>query len=327
MLEHGGKLLDAIQTYGIPREQWIDLSTGINPRGWIPPRPPDAVWLRLPEECDELEQVARHYYGCDSLLPVAGSQQAIQLLPSLRPPSSVGFISPGYAEHPHAWACHNHQVRAIAADEVERQLSDIDVLVLCNPNNPDGRRFSPAQLLAWHRELAARDGWLVIDEAFMDATPEWSLADTPPKKGLIILRSLGKFFGLAGARVGFVLSDRELILQMREKLGPWTISGPSRWVAARALADREWQATARHELAQATNRLKSLLADAGLFSCGGTSLFQYVQDKQADRIANTLAQEGILVRRFAEPAALRFGLPAHESDWHRMEESFRRIQS
>lgn len=325
MLEHGGKLQDAIRTYGIPLEQWIDLSTGINPRGWVPPRPPDAVWLRLPEEHDQLEQVARQYYGCDSLLPVAGSQQAIQLLPSLRPPSRVGFVSPGYAEHPHAWACHNHQVQRIAADEVERQLSDIDVLVLCNPNNPDGRRFTPAQLLTWHRELDARDGWLVIDEAFMDATPEWSLVNALPMRGLIILRSLGKFFGLAGARVGFVLADRELIFQMREKLGPWAIAGPSRWVAAKALADQAWQTQARSQLTQATTRLKSLLTAAGLSTYGETALFQYVRNEQADRIVHALAQEGILVRQFSEPAALRFGLPATESEWVRIEACLGRI--
>ncbi|AKH19574.1 threonine-phosphate decarboxylase CobD [Sedimenticola thiotaurini] len=325
MLEHGGKLQDASQKYGIPLDQWIDLSTGINPRGWMPPRPPDSVWLRLPEEHDELEQVACSYYGCDSLLAVAGSQQAIQLLPTLRSRSKVGFVSPGYGEHPYAWKCHNHQVRPIAADEVERHLDEIDVLVLCNPNNPDGGLFTAAQLSAWHERLNARGGWLIVDEAFMDATPQWSLAKTVPLGGLIILRSLGKFFGLAGARVGFVLADNPLLLQMREKLGPWTIAGPSRWVAAKALADSEWQTKARQELGLAADRLKRLLSGAGLPPRGGTVLFQYVRHREAGQIAHLLAQEGILVRLFSEPASLRFGLPGTADEWARMEACFKRL--
>lgn len=300
-------------------------SGSISPPGLIPEvgylHAPDSVWLRLPEEQDGLERAARDYYGCASLLPVAGSQQAIQLLPSLRPPSAVGVLLPGYSEHPHAWASRNHQVRRVAATDVEEALEELDVLVLCNPNNPDGRMFTRSQLLAWHEVLAARGGWLVVDEAFMDATPEWSLAQAVPRPGLIILRSLGKFFGLAGARVGFVLAETALIMQMREKLGPWTISGPSRWVASRALCDREWQLQTRLELSRAATRLGSLLTQAGLSPSGGTALFQYIQARDVDGIACRLARKGILVRRFSDLPAVRFGLPGKEEQWKHLESS------
>jgi len=319
LLEHGGRLIAAAQNSCIPLQQWIDLSTGINPRGWIPPHPPDSVWRRLPEEHDELEQAAREYYGCDSLLSVAGSQQAIQLLPSFRPLSTVGIVYPGYSEHAHAWECHNHQVLRIAAGQIDQHVDRLDVLVICNPNNPDGRVFTQSQLLEWHETLAARDGWLVIDEAFMDATPEGSLAAVVPRRGLIILRSLGKFFGLAGARVGFLLAEAQLIAQMREKLGPWTIAGPSRWVAAQALSDTAWQMRVRHELPLATSRLRNLLMHAGLKPNGGTALFQYIQSKEADQIAHILAKEGILVRQFLEQSAIRFGLPGEDGEWRRLE--------
>lgn len=309
----------AALNYGIPLERWIDLSTGINPHGWIPPRPPDDVWRRLPEEHDDLERAARAYYGCDSLLAVAGSQRAIQLLPCFRPFSTVGVVFPGYSEHPHAWECHNHQVRRVAAGEIDRQLDELDVLVICNPNNPDGQKFSKSQLLGWHKKLAARKGWLVVDEAYMDASPEGSLATAVPRSGLIILRSLGKFFGLAGARVGFVLAEPQLIDRMRERLGPWTISGPSRWVATKALRDTSWQTTTRHELPLAAARLKSLLIQAGLKPVSGTLLFQYVVSEAVHQICDTLAKEGILVRHFSEPSAVRFGLPGKEDAWRRLE--------
>lgn len=320
MLDHGGGLRLAAQLHGIALGEWLDLSTGINPNGWIPPQPPDALWQRLPEEGDGLEQAACEYYGCQQLLPVAGTQPAIQALPALRPLSSVGVLSPGYSEHAHAWECHRHQVRKIAAGDIDRHIEGFDVLVICNPNNPDGRTFSKLQLLDWHAQLAARGGWLVVDEAFMDATPNESLATIGPRSGLIILRSLGKFFGLAGARVGFVLSERKLLEQMREKLGPWSISGPSRWIASKALVDQGWQMQMRRELPLASARLQSLLIRAGLEPSGGTALYQYVRCGGVDKVAETLAKAGILVRLFPEQSALRFGLPGKEHAWQRLED-------
>ncbi|WP_260291722.1 threonine-phosphate decarboxylase CobD [Sedimenticola hydrogenitrophicus] len=318
MLEHGGRLRAAAEAYRIPLEEWVDLSTGINPDGWVTPRPPDKVWRRLPEEEDGLEQAARLYYGCRSLLPAAGSQQAIQVLPALRPVSNVGVVEPCYGEHPHAWRYGNHRVRMIAADAIEGRIDELDVLVICNPNNPDGRVFTRSQLLAWHNRLSARGGWLVIDEAFMDATPEQSLAGVTPRAGLIILRSLGKFFGLAGVRVGFVLAETALLERIRVKLGPWSIAGPSRWVAIGALSDEAWQVRMRGELSLAGARLQTLLSRAGLKPTGGTLLFQYVKSAAADSIADRLARHGILVRHFPEQSAIRFGLPDGEPAWDRL---------
>lgn len=308
----------AAHTYGIPLREWVDLSTGINPNGWSPPHPPQALWQRLPEEQDGLEQAACRYYGCSSLLPLAGSQQAIQALPNLRPTSSVGVVDPCYGEHPHAWQRHNHRLRAIPAEAIDQRLDELDVLVICNPNNPDGRLLSRSRLLAWHEKLAARGGWLVIDEAFMDASPEQSLAAVTPRAGLIVLRSLGKFFGLAGARVGFVLAETGLLAQLQEVIGPWSIAGPSRWVATEALNDRAWQARTRNELENSAGRLHRLLGRAGLDPAGGTALFQFVRHPAAGSIAERLAQQGILVRRFPELSSLRFGLPGKEREWKRL---------
>ena len=315
MLEHGGKLLAAAARYGIEKDNWLDLSTGINPAGWLVPAIPDAVWQRLPETEDGLLEAAAAYYGCTSVLPVAGSQAAIQALPRLRAACRVGVPHPAYAEHVHAWRAAGH---AVVAWDAAMGVDALDVLVLVHPNNPGGQTYTRAQLLDWHARLAARGGWLVVDEAFIDATPTESLADVCPRPGLIILRSLGKFFGLAGARVGFVLGEPTLLAVLNKLLGPWAVSAPSRWVARAALVDTVWQQAARAALPAAGARLAALLRDHGLAPSGGTALFQWVRTPDAADWHERLAQQGILTRWFADPPSLRFGLPQYETDWTRL---------
>jgi len=231
VLEHGGRLRAAAQRYGIPLEDWLDLSTGVAPYGWDLPAVPGSAWARLPEADDGLEQAARDYYGAVSLLPVAGSQAAIQALPRLRVNSSVGILAPTYAEHAAAWRREGHRVIKLSEGSVHRALPQVDVLLVVNPNNPTGRLIEPARLLDWHDELAERGGWLVVDEAFIDCTPEHSLAAYSDMPGLIVLRSFGKFFGLAGLRLGFVLAAQALLDELAALLGPWAVSGPARSAA------------------------------------------------------------------------------------------------
>lgn len=314
MLEHGGRLARAAQEYGIPLDKWVDLSTGIHPVGYPAPPVPPECWRRLPEEEDDLPGVAAAYYGASHLIPCAGSQAAIQALPMLRPSCRVGILAPTYAEHAHAWAQAGHNVQAIT--EFDPAL---DVLVLVNPNNPTGRLLAPDVLLQWHAKLAKKGGWLVVDEAFMDATPEHSLAGHAGMEGLVILRSLGKFFGLAGMRAGFVLAWPELLNDLREKLGPWSVPHPTRWVAQQALADRQWQATNRIWLVEQSQKLAGLLTRHGLQPDGGTALFQWVNTPDAQNIHQRLARLGILTRLFHEPSSLRFGLPENERGWAKLD--------
>ena len=315
MLEHGGKLLAAAARYGIEPASWLDLSTGINPAGWPVPSIPAAVWQRLPEQEDGLVDAAAAYYGSAAVLPVAGSQAAIQALPRLRDACRVGVPHPAYAEHAHAWRAAGH---AVVAWDAAMGVDALDVLVLVHPNNPGGQIYARAELLDWHARLAVRGGWLLVDEAFIDATPEASLAGLCPRPGLIVLRSLGKFFGLAGARVGFVLAEPAVLDALEARLGPWTVSAPSRWVARAALADIAWQQAARPALLAAGTRLADLLRAHGLAPTGGTVLFQWVRTPEAAAWHERLARQGILTRLFADPPSLRFGLPQHESDWARL---------
>ena len=315
MLEHGGRLRRAAEAYGIPLVDWLDLSTGINPHGYtVPPVPADA-WLRLPEDDDGLEAAAADYYGSAHLLPVAGSQPAIQLLPAVLRGERVSLLAPGYAEHAHAWR--DRRAVAVGADEIDAAVAHSDIVVLVQPNNPTGVHFGRERLLEWHTRLARRGGWLVVDEAFIDTTPAQSLVPLAGADGLVVLRSVGKFFGLAGARVGFVFAPGSVRAALAERLGPWTLAGPARWAARHALADRAWQTQARAALLTAGERLQALLETHGLPACG-PALFKLVATPDAARLHAAFARRGILLRLFETPQAVRFGLPSDEAGWARL---------
>lgn len=325
MLEHGGQIRAAAARYGIPMADWLDLSTGINPIAYAPPPIPLDVWQRLPQEQDGLLAAAAAYYGTADLIAVAGSQAAIQLLPKLRSSCRVGVLHPGYAEHAYAWRSAGHEVVDLAVDEIADEIDRLDVLVLMQPNNPSGAIFSHAQLRDWHAALAARKGWLLVDEAFVDASTQGSIAQQAMPQGLIVLRSLGKFFGLAGARVGFVLAQPDLLARMQTLLGPWSVSGPSRFVAQAALLDSVWQAATRERLQQDGARLAQLLRDSQLAPAGGCGLFQWVISEHAESIHMQMAQRGILTRLFVQPRSLRFGLPGSASEWARLTDTLAEI--
>lgn len=328
MLEHGGGLRVATSRYGIPLGDWLDLSTGINPNAWPTPAIPTLAWQRLPEWQDGLETAAAAYYQTTPLLPTAGSQAAIQALPLLRTPGYVGVLSPTYAEHAQAWQRAGHTVAGLTADAVEARLDRLRVLVVVNPNNPTGLCLTPTVLLEWQQRLARHGGWLVVDEAFMDATPTASVARYAAElPSLIVLRSLGKFFGLAGARVGFVLAHSAFLERLSEHLGPWPIAHPSRWVAQRALNDQRWQKQARAWLLENSQRLAALLNQQRLAVTGGTALFQWVISTDAEYWQDALARRGIWVRRFLDPPSIRFGLPGSESAWQRLESALVAIQA
>lgn len=318
MLEHGGRLRRAASEYAIPLKRWLDLSTGINPNGWPVPQVPAECWQRLPEADDDLLDAARQYYRQPSLLAVAGSQAAIQALPLLRPPGRVGVLHPAYAEHASSWQKAGHEVIELQAAHIDACLASLNVLILINPNNPSGQYFKPEQLSAWRQRLQSRGGWLLVDEAFIDTRLEFSLTAEPVREGLIVLRSLGKFFGLAGVRCGFVAAAPALLAQLEEKLGPWTIAHPARHVAALALRDLAWQQNTRGQLKQQAQRLSALLTANALAPAGSSDLFCWVQTEQAEDYHRFLARHGILTRLFERPASLRFGLPKTEADWSRL---------
>jgi cobalamin biosynthetic protein CobC len=318
---HGGDLAGAEARWGRPAEGWLDLSTGINP--WPYPLPDIAgeAWTRLPAAADDAElrrAAARRYRapGPETVLPIAGSGAAIQLLPRLRPPGRVAVLGPTYPEHAASWRAAGHQVAEVPSPE---RVEDVDVAVVVNPNNPDGRLLPQPQLLALAEQLAARGGLLVVDEAFADSVRGGSILPALPP-ATVVLRSFGKFYGLAGLRLGFAIGRPEVLAPLAQALGPWSVSGPALAIGCGALADDPWADTTQARLAEASARLERILSGRGLAVAGGTPLFRLAECDDAHRLWHRLGTAGILTRAFRDrPRLLRFGLPAADADWDRLE--------
>ena len=318
----------AARDWGIPLEQWLDLSTSINPRPWPVPEVPIEVWQRLPEDDDGLPALARGWAGAPEragCLPVAGTQAAIQTLPRLRAPGRIGVPEPAYAEHAEGWRAAGHEVIPFTALPSERDLAELDALVWINPNNPTGESVQARDLLACHEHLAGHGGWLVVDEAFIDAEPSQTLVPETWREGLVVFRSMGKFFGLAGLRAGLVFGPSRICSLLDDLLGPWSVSHPARYLMQQALADTAWQRAASDQLHQGHQRLVTLLRRTGLVSRGSAPYFAYCPHEAPGRVARTLAAQAVLVRVFDAPGALRFGLPGTEPEWAHLERALRAL--
>jgi cobalamin biosynthetic protein CobC len=321
MVPHGGDLAAAEARWGRPAQGWLDLSTGINPVPYPVPSVDPAAWHRLPQH-DRLRallETARACYAAPADAPIVaapGTQILIQLLPRLRPGARVAILGPTYGEHAACWAAEGAAVATVGALD---EAAAAEVVVLVNPNNPDGRIVDSGHLLALADDLAARGGLLVVDEAFAEVMPRASIASSAGRPGLIILRSFGKFFGLAGVRLGFALGPAVEIDQLARLLGPWVVPGPAIEIGIAALSDRSWNDETRARLLAAAKRLTDLLTAHGFADRGGTDLFRLVEHPEAERIWDRLGRAGILVRPFPDrPTLLRFGLPGSEDGFARL---------
>jgi cobalamin biosynthetic protein CobC len=323
-IRHGGNLREAARRYGIALGDWLDLSTGINPRAYpVPPVPVDA-WRRLPEDADELAELAARHYGAPGALPVAGSQAAIRALPGLLKRGVAAIAPLTYGEYAPAFERAGHRIVALDVASAALQ-DDVEHVIVANPNNPTAEGIGYDVLLGWHEQLAARGGTLIVDEAFADAYGDvhGSLASESAREGLVVLRSVGKFYGLAGIRAGFVLAAQPLRDALRETLGAWTVSGPARHAVQAALSDSSWQAETRATLARDSARLAALIRNQGFDPCS-TPLFVWFETQNAAALQHALASRGIWTRLFEHGVvpSLRIGLTGSETEWARFAEAF-----
>jgi cobalamin biosynthetic protein CobC len=306
---HGGGLMKAAAAYPDAPRAWLDLSTGINPEPWRGPRAADADLNRLPDPgaLVALETAAAAAFGAapERTAAVAGAEAAIRLLPLLLGVRSV--VGPTYGGHAEAWRAAGVATRLIAPDQAA--ASQAGVLVIVNPNNPDGRLTRRADLIAMARARSAEGRWLVVDESFIECAPGDSVSDVA-EPGLIVLRSFGKFYGLAGVRLGFMLAATDVISRLRALLGDWPVGADALAMGRGAYADTAWRARTVAGLAERADRLDQLLERAGFEVVGGTSLFRMTRTPHAGRWFPHLCRAGILTRPFEHtPDALRFGVP------------------
>ncbi|RXH22333.1 alpha-ribazole phosphatase [Bradyrhizobium nanningense] len=321
MREHGGNLDLAGQRFGGRAEDWIDLSTGINRLPYPVGRMSARAWSALPShaEIDALHQAARHAYRTSApIVALGGAQAAIQLLPQLVPPGRVRILAPTYNEYAGVLSAAGWEVQE--AGELDA-LAGADLAIVVNPNNPDGRNHAPKDLLA----LLPRVGRLVIDESFADAVPQLSLAPGADRPGLLVLRSFGKFYGLAGVRLGFALGNAADVARLAAASGPWPVSGAAIAIGCRALHDDAWAEATSARLARDCIRLDEMAREQGWRLVGGTALFRLYETPDALAAQEKLAHGYIWSRVFAHnPAWLRLGLPGNEAEWTRLAEALAR---
>ena len=312
---HGGRLALARAQFPTHLE-WIDLSTGISP--WAYPAAVDAEALhRLPEPgaLTALEAAAAAVFGSDPAATVAvpGSDIALRLIGRLIPARTPAILGPGYAGHQAMWP------DAVLLTDLAAEQHD--VLVLARPNNPDGAIIDRERLADAARLLGTKGGWLIVDEAFADAGTEPGIAAAKWPR-TIVLRSFGKFFGLAGLRLGFVIAPPVFAASLRQMLGDWPISGPAIAIGTAAYRDLAWQTAQRRRLSDAAVRLDEVLSEAGFAIAGGTPCFRLVDTPNAAGVFEQLARSAILTRPFADdPRRLRVGLPSTETDTARLKQA------
>jgi cobalamin biosynthetic protein CobC len=301
--DHGGGIDAACARWGGSRADWLDLSTGINPRPYsVPTLPPDA-WTALPDRAAfaALEQAARRFWAIPdgaALIAAPGASALIARIPALLPPGQVAIPAPTYNEHARAFRACGWTVTDDATEAT----------VIVHPNNPDGRLHP-----------APQSPFRVIDESFCDVTPDASHMADAPRPGTLILKSFGKFWGLAGARLGFAIGDPALIDRLKPMIGPWAVPGPTLAIATAALNDPAWADATRARLATDAQRLDALMVSAGLTALGGTTLFRLYDTPDAALWQDRLARHHILSRIFPYSTRwLRLGLPDGDG-WSRLE--------
>jgi cobalamin biosynthesis protein CobC len=315
MPEHGGNLDLAVQRFGGEAHDWIDLSTGINRQPYPVGELPETAWSALPSKSalNSLHQMAQAAYGTTApILATNGAQVAIQLLPHLCSRGNARILGPTYNEYAAVFSAAGWDVTEVS--ELEG-LAGSDLAILANPNNPDGRHYDPDELLA----LLPRVGGLIVDESFADVAPGLSLASQAGRHGLLILRSFGKFFGLAGLRLGFVIGNEADIARLAAMAGPWPVSGPAIAIGERALRDSAWVEATSARLARDAQRLDAEVSRLGWALVGGTPLFRLYETGDALRAQERLARARIWSRVFPYHRGwLRLGLPGNEAEWARL---------
>jgi cobalamin biosynthesis protein CobC len=327
---HGGRLGAARAAYSQAPQPWIDLSTGINPKSYPAPRARGVTLNRLPDtgELSQLESVAAAAFGVGDpqrVVATGGTEPALRLLPYVLRQKAAVIAGPTYASHADGWEKAGVQSCVVPDSELEGSIADETALIMVNPNNPDGRLVGRDRLRQLHDLVASRGGVLVVDEAFAELTPQASVADiagTSVAEHLVVLRSFGKFYGLAGLRLGFVIGSPVFSARVRGVIGDWPVSVDALAAGLAAYGDRQWTERMRAQLAATARRLDGLLNRYGFEVVGGTSLYRLVRAADALARFERLAAGGILTRPFQHDATLlRFGLPGTPEAWRRLEEA------
>lgn len=326
-MEHGGDLDGAMARHGGLGADWLDISTGINPHAYPLPPLSGACWQRLPSAgaLERLLEAARRCYGVPASMGLAaapGTQAILTRLPALLPQGDVAVLSPTYGSHAEVWRSAGRKVEEISTPFAIPE--NCRVLVLVNPNNPDGRLTDVKTLLEIGDRMAERGGLMVIDEAFADCVPGASILPHAQGRNVAVLRSFGKFYGLAGLRLGFLAGPPSLTRALMHSQESWAVSGPALAIGAAALSDTEWQSRMLSRIAGEMADLTVLLHERGLTVFGGTPLYALAAHPRAAALHEALAKRRVWTRIFDyAPTWMRLGLPGGADGLARLDAALR----
>lgn len=305
--DHGGGLDTAINRYGGQRDEWIDLSTGINPNPYRAPNIPLYFWQTLPDKNaqNSLISAAKKFWNVPDragITSASGVSSIIAMLPMISGGQNVSIEHPTYNEFAAAYHAHGKCVS-----------KDASVQIVVHPNNPDGRLINRNEILDRHQNLT------IIDESFCDICPEKSLIDLTANEGFIVLKGMGKFWGLAGLRLGFAIGSGQLLRDLQSLLGPWNISGPAQFIGQQMLTDYDWANATRISLSAMVERMDKMLSKSHIKIAGGCDLFRLAHVMNATGLHTHLCKHKILTRVFPYSENwIRFGLPANDDQFRRL---------
>ncbi|GHA56185.1 threonine-phosphate decarboxylase [Amylibacter ulvae] len=306
--DHGGGLDAAMAQFGGTRDHWLDLSTGINPIPYPIGDIPMDSWTRLPDQDGDntLINAARKFWHVPNganILASSGVSQIIAMLPQIASGANFQIAKPTYNEHEAAFVHAGFTLNNSAP-----------VKIYVHPNNPDGKTHVIDDNTLKNADL------IIIDESFCDICPSESLVKFATRPNVIILKGLGKFWGLAGLRLGFAIGHPANIQKLRNLIGPWAVSGPAQYIGARALDDTDWITKTRKRLQTDAFRLDKIAIASGLGIIGGTDLFRLYKTNDAVSFQKHLAQNYIWSRIFPYSSEwIRLGLPGQPDHWAQIE--------
>ena len=275
--EHGGRIFAVARELGIAPEAIVDFSASINPLG-AAPGVASAVTAAMasighyPEIGSPALSVAlAGLHGVpEKMLAVAnGSTELIYLLPRLGGKGGRALlVAPTFSEYAHSlelagWTVDYHCLDpengfALDLSEVAAQLAKgFDLLFFCNPGNPTGRLYSREEIKGVYDACSGAGCFLALDEAFMDFCEEESAKQLLPVDGdWLILRSMTKFFGFPGIRLGYSIAPEWVTERVKRLLPPWNVGTLAQAAGLAALTDvghscrtRDWVAAERARLA------------------------------------------------------------------------------
>ncbi len=268
---HGGQVFRLAKELGRPVESLIDFSASVNPLG-----PPVSVLNAMHEAINECQyypdpysddlrvQLAqKHKVSVESILVGNGSVELIRILPQALRLQQACVVGPTFSEFEHALqlaripylgveGVSNHQY-APPVEKVHTILQRWKLgssckkpkggvrpyaVYLCNPNSPTGRRIAPRDLQEIIAQVHQVGGWMIVDEAFIDWCPSYSLLkDLSKWPRLLILRSFTKFFAIPGLRLGYLVGEPSVIETIGKYMPPWSVNRVAQAAGMAALAD------------------------------------------------------------------------------------------